>query len=75
MAEARQGHRRSRAAPLGQRLVQAHGAEDYPGYHVARQNPGRGQLGPIDQYLPDGAKHAAAQERVQIIHEKTSLFR
>ena len=68
MAEARQRDGGSCAAPVGKRLVQPHGAEKHPGHHIAREDPGRGQLGAIDEDLPDGTEDTPAEERVQIVH-------
>ena len=64
MAEARQGYGGTGTAPVRQRLIEAQSAEEHPRHHVAREDAGGGQLGPVDEDLPHGAEDAAAEERV-----------
>ena len=69
MAEAGQGDRGPGAAPVSQGLVQPYGAEKNARHHIARQNAGGGQLGAVNEDLPDGAEDAAAEKRVEIFHD------
>ena len=59
---------RGTVAPVGQGLVQPHGAENDARHHIACQDAGGGQLGAVDEELPDGAEDAAAEKRVEIFH-------
>ena len=73
VAEACQGDRGPGAAPLGQGLIQPQGAESHSRHHVAGEDPGRGQLGLVDDDLPDGTANAAAEKRVEILQGLSPL--